>query len=91
MPECHQRIDGTLPSVIYNTEIFEVADVNDLRRALESLRDVMTDAGGTDLRIYQSVDDPTKVLAGCSGRTPKRVEPSPSTTPLRSRRSSVLC
>jgi hypothetical protein len=59
-----QKIDGTLPGVIYNTEIFEVADVDDFRRALESLRDVMTDAGGSDLRIYRSVDDPTKVLAG---------------------------
>ena len=49
--------------MIYNTEIFEVADVDEFRRALERLRDALTKAGGTDLRIYRSVDDPTKVLA----------------------------
>ena len=49
--------------MIYNTEIFEVADVDEFRRALESLRGALTDAGGTGLRIYRSVDDPTKVLA----------------------------
>ena len=49
--------------MIYNTEVFEVADVDEFRRALERLRDALTKAGGTDLRIYRSVDDPTKVLA----------------------------
>ena len=50
--------------MIYNTEVFEVTDVNDFRRALESLRAAMTSAGATGLRLYRSVDDPTKVLAG---------------------------
>ena len=49
--------------MIYNTEIFEVADVDEIRRAFEGLRGALTEAGGTDLRIYRNVDDPTKVLA----------------------------
>src|SRR5262245_118139 len=52
--------------MIYNTEIFEVSDVGEFTRALERLRGPMTEAGGTDLRIYRSVDDPTKVLAAMS-------------------------
>jgi hypothetical protein len=49
--------------MIYNTEIFEVSDINEFRRAMERLRGALTEAGGTDLRIYRCVDDPTKVLA----------------------------
>ena len=52
--------------MIYNTEIFEVSDVGEFTHALERLRGPMTEAGGTDLRIYRSVDDPTKVLAAMS-------------------------
>jgi hypothetical protein len=49
--------------MIYNTEIFEVSDIDKFKRALESLRGALTEAGGTELRIFRSVDDPTKVLA----------------------------
>jgi heme-degrading monooxygenase HmoA len=49
--------------MIYNTEIFEVSDINEFKRALESLRGAMSEAGGTELRIYRCVDNPTKVLA----------------------------
>ena len=49
--------------MIYNTEIFEVSDIDEFKRALESLRGALTEAGGTDLRIFRCVDDPTKVLA----------------------------
>ena len=49
--------------MIYNTEIFEVSDIDEFKRALESLRGALTQAGGTELRIYRCVDDPTKVLA----------------------------
>jgi hypothetical protein len=49
--------------MIYNTEIVEVSDVTEFKRALESLRGALTEAGGTELRIYRCVDEPTKVLA----------------------------
>jgi hypothetical protein len=49
--------------MIYNTEIFEVSDATKFKRALESLRGALTEAGGTHLRIYRCLDDPTKVLA----------------------------
>jgi heme-degrading monooxygenase HmoA len=49
--------------MIYNTEIFEVSDVSEFKRALESLRGALTEAGGTEIRVYRCVDDPTKVLA----------------------------
>jgi hypothetical protein len=49
--------------MIYNTEIFEVSDFNEFKRALESLRGAMSEAGGTELRIYRCIDDPTKVLS----------------------------
>jgi len=49
--------------MIYNTEIFEVADVDEFPRAYERLREALTSAGGTDVRLYRSVDDPRKVLA----------------------------
>jgi len=49
--------------MIYNTEIFEVSDIDEFKRALESLRGALTEAGGTELRIFRCVDDPTKVLA----------------------------
>ena len=49
--------------MIYNTEIFEVSDVREFKRALESLRDVLTEAGGSDIRVYRCVDDQNKVLA----------------------------
>ena len=49
--------------MIYNTEIFEVADVSEFKRALDSLRSAMTKAGGTDIRLYRCIDDPNKVLA----------------------------
>ena len=49
--------------MIYNTEIFEVSDINEFKHALAILREAMSEAGGTDLRIYRCVDDPTKVLA----------------------------
>jgi hypothetical protein len=49
--------------MIYNTEIFEVSDINAFRRALESLREAMSEAGGTDLRVYRCVDNPNKALA----------------------------
>jgi hypothetical protein len=52
--------------MIYNTEIFEVPDVGDFTRALERLRGPLTEAGGTDLRVYRGVDDPTKVLVAMS-------------------------
>ncbi len=32
-------------------------------RTLESLRGALTEAGGTEIRVYRCVDDPTKVLA----------------------------
>ena len=50
-------------SVISNTEVFEVSDVSGFKSALESLRGALTRAGGTEIRAYRCVDDPTKVLA----------------------------
>jgi hypothetical protein len=49
--------------MIYNTEVFAVLDVGEFKRALESLRGALTEAGGTEIRVYRCVDDPTKVLA----------------------------
>jgi len=49
--------------MIYNTEIFEVPDVDEFRRAVDALRGALTGAGATDVRVYRCVDDPTKVLA----------------------------
>jgi hypothetical protein len=49
--------------MIYNTEIFEVSDVSEFKRGVESLRGALTEAGGTGIRVYRCVDDPTKVLA----------------------------
>ena len=49
--------------MIYNTEIFEVSDINEFKRALERLRGALIEAGGSDLRIFRCIDDPTKVLA----------------------------
>jgi hypothetical protein len=54
---------GQGASVIYNTEIFEVSDLSRFKRGLESLRGALSEAGGTEIRVYRSVDDPTKVLA----------------------------
>ena len=48
--------------MIYNTEVFEVADVGAFERALDGLHGVLTGAGATDLRLYRRVDDPTTVL-----------------------------
>jgi hypothetical protein len=48
--------------IIYNTEVFQVSDVDEFKRALESLRTALTKAGSTELRIFRSVDDPKKVL-----------------------------
>jgi heme-degrading monooxygenase HmoA len=49
--------------MIYNTEIFRVSDVGEFKRALEGLRGALTEAGGTEIRLFRCVDDPTKVLA----------------------------
>jgi hypothetical protein len=49
--------------MIYNTEIFEVSDVDEFTRALESLRSALTEAGGSELRVFRCVDNPNKVLA----------------------------
>jgi heme-degrading monooxygenase HmoA len=49
--------------MIYNTEIFEVSNISEFKCALESLRGALAEAGGTEIRLYRCVDDPTKVLA----------------------------
>jgi hypothetical protein len=49
--------------MIYNTETFEVSDVARFRDAMDSLRALLIEAGGTDIRLFRNVDEPNRVLA----------------------------
>jgi hypothetical protein len=49
--------------MIYNTETFEVSDVARFKEAMDSLRAALTEAGGADVRLFQHVNEPNRVLA----------------------------
>jgi hypothetical protein len=48
--------------MIYNTETFDVSDVAQFQAAIESLRDALTDAGGTDIRVFRHAETANRVL-----------------------------
>jgi heme-degrading monooxygenase HmoA len=48
--------------VIYNTEIFEVSDLEGFKKAMESFLPSYKEAGGSDLHIFRNVDNPNQVF-----------------------------
>jgi heme-degrading monooxygenase HmoA len=48
--------------VIYNTEVFEVSDVQRFKEAMEGFRQSWEEAGGSDIRIFRNADKPNQVF-----------------------------
>ena len=48
--------------MIYNTEVFEVLDVQRFKEAMESFRQSWEEAGGSDIRIFRNIDVPKQVF-----------------------------
>lgn len=48
--------------MIYNTEVFEVSDVQRFKEAMESFRQSWEKAGGSDIRIFRNVDKPNQAF-----------------------------
>lgn len=49
--------------MIYETQEFEVNDVQGFARAFEGFRSAFEQAGGTDPRVFRHTDEPNRVLA----------------------------
>ena len=49
--------------MIYNTEMFEVSDAAKFKDAIDSLRAALTDAGGTEIKVFRHVVQPNRVMA----------------------------
>jgi heme-degrading monooxygenase HmoA len=49
--------------VIYNTEVFEVSDAAKAKDAWLTFKESLEAAGGSDVRVYRNVDNPSQILA----------------------------